>query len=143
MGKLDNSEAFLRAFETADCETLHGQIRDWFERPYRTPANSIDIAACVHSAMTAALTAREEECRAKWRDAEADRWKQARQTFDAGMRGFLESVGKQPKPDAYQGEADERARPAIGAGWRMPNQVPSRTRPRLGKTGDWGKPQHA
>ncbi len=145
MGNIDTNEAFLRAFETADCETLQSQIRDWFERPYRTPENAIDVAACVHSAMTAALTAREIECDSKWRSAEAARWKQARQNFDAGMRGFLEAVGKSPKPEPYQGEERER-QPAIASGWRVP-QIETRRRGRPPKaqpqSRGWGSPQHA
>ncbi len=132
MGKLDNSEAFLRAFEASDCETLNVNIRSWFETPYRTPENVIDVAACVHSAIVASLTAREAECKAHWRDAEAQRWRQARQNFDAGMRGFLEAVGKAPKPEPYQGEACEQAcapKPSIGSGWHIP-QVPTRRRGR-------------
>lgn len=130
MGQLENSEAFLRAFETADCETLHGQIRDWFERPYRTPENTIDISAILHSALTSALTAREEECRRHWRQAEADRWKQARQSFDAGMRGFVEALSKQPQPEAYRGEDREQPpRPvsgSMGKGWTIPPANPGK-----------------
>lgn len=150
MGTIDTSEAFLKAFETADCETLNGQIRDWFERPYRTPENSIDIGACVHSAMTAALTAREDEARRNWRPQEADRWKQARQRFDAGMRGFLEGVGGAAKPEPYQGEGEEAraaAKPAIGSGWHVPQIAPKRRgRPPgsgRGARSAWGQPQHA
>lgn len=165
MGQLENSEAFFRAFETADCEQLTGQVRDWFERAYRTPENSIDVAACVHSAMTAALVSREEECRSKWRPAEADRWKQARVRFDTGMRAFLEAVAASPKPEAYQGESDDKAaraaeqpNPVVGKGWRVPDisSLPKRGRGRprkvqgyatapVRKPAPWGhsQPQHA
>lgn len=141
MGNLDNSEAFLRAFETSDCEALQNHIRNWFEVPYRTPENTIDIAAVMHSAMIAALTAREEECRAKWRDAEAERWHQARQTFDAGMCAFLEAITKQPKPDPYQGERDERkAAPSIGRGWRIPTTGKPQARAQFAGRSPEGKP---
>jgi hypothetical protein len=154
MGQIDTSEAFLRAFEASDCEQLIEHVRNWFETPYRTPDNSIDVAQCFHTAMTAALTAREEECRRHWRLAEADRWRQARQRFDAGMRGFLEGVGGAAKPEPYRGEADDQearatAQPAIGRGWHVP-QVASRPRgrprsaPQSSQRNAWGpQPQHA
>jgi hypothetical protein len=146
MGMMDSSEAFLRAFESADCETLESHIREWFARPYRTPENSIDVAACMHTAMIAAFIDRETECRSHWRDAEAERWRQARQNFDAGMRGFLEAVGKSPKPEPYHGEASEQPaprKPAIGSGWRIPEPVKrGRGRPRKTPSA-WGNSAHA
>lgn len=143
--ELQTSEAFLRAFETADCETLNKQIRDWFEKPYRTPDNTIDAGACLHSALTAALTAREIECRSKWRIAEADRWVQARQRLDAGMRAFLEAVSAAPKSEPYQGEQAEReaSQPAIGRGWHVPKiEMPKRGRPPKSSNGI-GHARHA
>lgn len=135
MGKIDKSEAFIRAFESSDCETLNKHIQEWFVKAYRTPENSIDVVACVQSAMIEALTAKIIECETSWRDAEAARWRQARQNFDAGMRGFLEGVGMSPKPEPYAGEQKEQSasKPSIGSGWHVP-QIAQRRRGRPPKS---------
>lgn len=133
---------FTAAFETADCEALIGVIGEWFNKPYRNPTNALDIAPCVHSAMTAEFTKREQTARARWNHAEADQWKAARQSFDAGMRRFVETLGIMPNPEPKHDEQTGKAapwadpnkwgnsatrpeivnefKPAIGAGWSTP-----------------------
>ena len=150
MGQMDTSGAFARAFETADCETLIGAIGEWFNKDYRTPDNSLDVIVCLQSAMDAEYTRKEEAARRAWKLGEAEHWKSARQTFDAGMRAFVETLARQPQAEQPYAELagvtprhDARTsdnwganrRPAIGAGWGRPQ--PSAQR------GKWGPPRTA
>lgn len=134
------AKAFEAAMETADCETLIGHVREWFDAPYRTPENAIGIIPCMASAIDTALQHKEDEARRNWRTAEADAYRATRQTIDAGVRRLVETVGKaasvEPRHDAQtagtwrQGSRGSRgawgkpnaSKPAIGAGWGPPRQ---------------------
>lgn len=107
-------QAFTGAFETADCETLIEAIRDWFFKPYRTPENALDIMPVVASAMIASFASKEEECKRAWKTADAEAWKNARQTFDAGVRRFVEAVLTQPNVEKDDGWG---RKPKIEPGW--------------------------
>jgi hypothetical protein len=122
------ADAFERALQNADCETLIGQIREWFDKPYRNPTNSLDIAVCLQSAIHGGFERKIDEARAAWRTAEAMQWEGARQAFDAAMYAAVEAIGRQPNPDPQHDPTppridpkwgDPNKRPAIGAGWRQ------------------------
>ncbi len=124
MAQIDTETAFARAMANADCETLIGHIREWFDKPYRDPTNSLDIAVCVQSAVHGGFERKIDEARAAWRTGEAAQWEAARQAFDAAMYAAVEAIGRQPNPDPQHDPTPPRVdpkwgsgRPAIGAGW--------------------------
>lgn len=124
MTDVNTSHVFERAMITADNETLRDHIAEWFNKGNRTPENALDIAPIVQSAIDAAFAVKIEDCKRNWRNGEADAWNQARQSFDAAMCAFVETMGRQPNPDPIPafGAQDRKwgnggDRPAIGAGW--------------------------
>lgn len=97
MGKFDKSDALSRVIE--------GLLE--------TPDEVAIVEGSIRSAFATTLARKEEEARRSWRNAEADRWREAREQFEGSER---------------------IARPAIGHGWkRPPTPQPS----------GWGQPQHA
>lgn len=130
-------EAFASAFEIADCETLINSVIEWFDTPYRTPDNALDVLPCIQSAMDQSFARREDECRRAWRNVEAEAWKTARTIFDFGIRRFVEAIAhstagpieQAPDPRTAgrrRGNVSRSAwgtssqRPAIGSGWGKP-----------------------
>lgn len=120
--------AFGRAMEAADCETLIGQIGEWFDKPYRDPTNALDIAVCVSAGIHAGFERRIDDARRNWRMGEVAEWQSARVAFDNAMRSAVEALGKspeaelQPRHDPTTPKIDPKwgdpsKRPAIGAGW--------------------------
>jgi hypothetical protein len=140
MNDTNIAKAFESAMETADCETLIGQVRAWFDTPYRNPDNALGIVPCMASAIDTALQHKEDECRRNWRNGEAEHWKSVRQTIDAGIRRLVETIGKaasaepqhdeqtagawrrgvQPNRDSWGRPSSQVRTPAIGAGWGPP-----------------------
>lgn len=119
-----NSRAFERAFETADCEDLIGAVQAWAGKSYRTPENVLEVMPCVVSGMHAFFTRKEDEARKAWKTGEAEAWRQARQSFDAGTRAFIDALALQANPDTQEPAKapspwgnTAATRPAIGAGW--------------------------
>lgn len=119
------ADAFTRALQNADCETLIGNIREWFDKPYRNPTNALDIAVCVQSAVHSGFERKIDEARAAWRMGEATEWEGARRAFDAAMCAAVEAIGNSPNsepqhdwtPPRQSKWGDPNKRPAIGAGW--------------------------
>jgi hypothetical protein len=134
MGQFVASAAFAAAMETADCETLIRQIGEWFDKPYRNPTNSLDIAVCVQSAAHTFFSRKVEELRKNWQLGEAKEWDSARIAFDRAMCAAVEAIGRSPEAEASPPQhdptpptwgsgqpsskwGDPSKRPAIGAGW--------------------------
>jgi hypothetical protein len=136
MGQLDTSNAFARAMETADCETLIAQIADWFDKPYRDPTNALDIAACVQSGVHAGFARKIEAAKRAWRMAEAEQWEASRSAFDSAMRAAVGAIvaapnnepqhdwtprSDQPGGELQHAWGSSQSGPAIGSGWGRPS----------------------
>lgn len=137
MGQTDTSNAFARAMESADSQTLIDAIGEWFGKPYRDPTNALDIAVCVSAGVHAGFALKIDEAKRNWRLGEATLWEDARKAFDAAMCAAVEAVGRSPNPDpvmprhdavpsawgsnqAQTKWGDPSQRPAIGSGWGRP-----------------------